>query len=307
MTRYTRRRYGGVDWHHPSVHALMADHSHDRDPFDVVRVLAREMIADARDLGWAGPPFDPVLLASIQSIRARASDVEMESDALIHALPDASLEIVWNNTSPPTRRNFSVCHELGHTLFPDAYDVARHRSGRRCNPEDELERLCDAAAAEILMPVPEFADDVANGGLDVAAIRSLALRYAASPEAVARRITQVSERPCAAVLLTLRLKPKEERRRAQAAFDFGDGTAGPTPKLRVDYAIPSKGIASWFFPPHKSVPDASCAYTALSSSEAAATETWNLGAADVRVNVQAISIPADSEGRGRVLALVARA
>jgi hypothetical protein len=306
VTPHVRKVYGGRSWFNSSVHAIMDGVPADRDPKDVVCGLAQEMVARARALGWSGPPFDPVRLASIESIRVRPSDGPMESDALIRALADGSLEIVWNQDTPSTRRNFSICHELGHTLFPDAYEVVRHRSARRRNPDDELERLCDAAAAEILMPREEFVRDLADLDLDADAISTLARRYAASPEATARRIATLAERSCAAVLLTLRLKLTEERRGKQRTLPLGGrGTVGPHPKLRVDYTIPSSSFGL-HFPEHKSIPDDSCVYEALRGGSTSAVETWSTGKTEVRLAVHALSIPADAEGRLRALALVVR-
>lgn len=302
MTRFSRRTYAGRHWHHPSVHALMDEVGGDRDPLEVVLERARELVADARAIGWSGPPFDPVVLAGLQTIRARPSDAPMDSDALIRALADGSLEIVWNDSSAVTRRNFSICHELGHTLFPDAYEVVRHRSARRRDLEDELERLCDAAAAEMLMPAEEFAQDLVGCDLTGDTVVALARRYVASPEAAARRIATLSERPCASVLLTMRLKPTEARRASQTGFDFGDGVDAPAPRLRVDYMVPSRSFTDRF-PPHKSIPEGSCAYSALNGS-GCGTEAWSTGQATVNLHVNALAIPSDPEGRPRVLALV---
>jgi hypothetical protein len=280
----------------------MEGHPAERDPRDVVCELAREMIVRARALGWSGPPFDPVQLASIESIRVRQSDGPMDSDALIRPLADGSLEIVWNQDTPPTRRNFSICHELGHTLFPDAYEVVRHRSARRRDPEDELERLCDAAAAEILMPREEFVRDLTELDLDGDAISTLATRYAASTEATARRVATLSDRSCAVVVLTLRLKLTEERRAKQRGLDFGGGAVGLEPKFRVDYMIPSTSFG-FRFPEHKSIPDDSCIYEAAQATNSA-VETWSTGKNEVRLRVHALNIPSDAEGRRRALALV---
>jgi len=280
----------------------MEGHPAERDPRDVVRDLAREMLKRARALGWSGPPFDPVQLASIESIRVRQSDGPMDSDALIRALADGSLEIVWNQGTPPTRRNFSLCHELGHTLFPDAYEVVRRRSARRRDPEDELERLCDAAAAEILMPAEEFIRDLTDLDLDGDTISTLATRYAASTEATGRRVATLSDRPCAVIFLTLRLKPTEKRRAKQRGLDFAGRTVEPEPKFRVDYMTPSASFG-FLFPEHKSIPDDSCVYGALQTATPSA-ETWSTGKREVPLRVHVLNIPHDADGQRRALALV---
>jgi Zn-dependent peptidase ImmA (M78 family) len=280
----------------------MSGLSTDLDPFEVVRERARAVVDNARSFGWSGPPFDPVQLASIEGIRARPSDGPLESDALIRALDDGTLEIVWNREAAPTRRNFSIDHELGHTLFPDAYEVVRHRSARRRNLEDELEQLCDAAAAEMLLPAEEFRQDLLDLDLSGEAVRKLAKRYVASPEATACRIATLSERACATILLTMRLKPTETRRENQIGMDFGEGQHVPTARLRVDYMVPSTTFPFWL-PEHKSVPDDSCAYDAVNGT-GDTIETWSTGNRQARLHVSVIEVPSDTEGRSRVLALV---
>lgn len=303
MKRFLRRRYGNRDWHHTSVHALMDQASTNRDPFDVVREKAREIVEEARHSGWSGPPFDPVVLASLQGIRARPSEGPMESDALIRELQDGSLEIIWNENAASTRRNFSICHELGHTLFPDAYEVVRHRGTKQRTVDDELELLCDAAAAEFLFPVPEFREELSRLTLNGDTLRDLAKRYAASPEATARRIVELSDEACAAVVFTMRLKPKEQRTASQTGFCFSGAGREPVPRLRVDYAIRSRDLKI-VFPRHKSVSDSSCLHTGMTTGSASVIETWDMGNARIILSVHAISIPSDEQGRPRVLAFV---
>lgn len=103
-------------------------------------------------------------------------------------------------------------------------------------------------------------------------------------------------------MLTLRLKLTEERRVKQRGLDFGDGAAGPEPRFRVDYMIPSASFG-FHFPEHKSIPDDSCVYDALHAATSAA-ETWNTGKTEVRLRVHALNIPHDADGQRRALALV---
>ena len=61
----------------------------------------------------------------------------------------AGLLIVYSATLSPTRRRFTIAHELGHAVFEGTGpNCPRH--GR------ELERICDLLAAEFLMPRAVF-------------------------------------------------------------------------------------------------------------------------------------------------------
>lgn len=302
-----KRRYGDKDWTHKSVHALMSDRGDHEDPSSVIRGAVRDLADGARQYGWAGPPFDPFVLAELQGIRVSAGPPGMPNDALIRPLSSGDLEIVWSPAAPLARRNFSVFHEIGHTLFPDCFELVRHRRDRdRFDPDRELEGLCDMAASELLMPDPEFPGDLAKrGGLAAAAVEALAARYAASREAVARRAVALQRAPCLAVFLSERHKPADGVKVEQGAFDFYEA---PAKKLRIDYTVSSGAARSVIAPRHKSVPDNSCTYTALREGRAASggVETWTVGGGrELSGRVDALPLSTTPEGDARVLALVA--
>ena len=107
-------------WNHPSVLNLLQGCG-GRDPEAIIREKAREKIDEALDLGWSGPPFNPKRLASILGIKTRPADITFQHDAMIYPVPGQQLEIQFNRLKPESRQNFSICHEIGHTLFPDSY------------------------------------------------------------------------------------------------------------------------------------------------------------------------------------------
>lgn len=92
------------------------------------------------------------------------------------------------------RQRFSIAHEIGHILLFTA--VAKDpRLIRELRSEvlyPTVERLCDAGAAQLLMPTTVFADAVANFGRPARAmVEDLAARFNVSLEAAARRVTEV--------------------------------------------------------------------------------------------------------------------
>lgn len=102
-----------------------------------------------------------------------------------------------NSGSPATRRRFSIAHELGHL---DIYRLTQLRealSHSRANEAadqdaDEVERICDAFAAEILMPAREWSQLTNKAGLSIAVVRKLLRIYDVSLDAGIRRLIDVS-------------------------------------------------------------------------------------------------------------------
>jgi len=126
------------------------------------------------------------------------------------------------------RRRFTWAHELAHTFFP-GFRYQRHY---RCNPGvsprgggNDVEALCDLAAAELLFPAESFGRDLASHGLTVHGAEELSDLYDASLEATVHRMIDLADRPALMVVLKVMNKPADQN----------DPTAAP--QLRVSYAI----------------------------------------------------------------------
>jgi len=305
MTVSQARRGHGQQ--HPSLVALLNECTAASDAEAAVRIRARELVTQARELGWAGPPFDPVLLAEIRGIKVRPSSHELRQDAFVRRDEGGQVEIVWNQNRPTTRTRFSIGHEITHTFFPDCFVTVRNRECTAGSEEskDALERLCDVGAAELLMPLLEFTNDLRSLGVNMEAVDALRDRYQVSRQAACIRAVQLTEHPCAAAFLSHRIKPTEERRLAQGAFSFFDR---PGPKLRVDFMVASRTFRGRTLPRHKSIPVGSRVSglaKAPSSVDAAveAVEEWP----DVMtepLRVVAARVPGSRSDDVRVLALL---
>lgn len=247
-------------WRHESVRALMRKHK-GADPAEIIREKARALVALARGQGWSGPPFDPFILASLLGIKCRASRQLFSAEAQLSPQPGRQLLLEFHPDRPDGRRNYSVCHEIVHTFFDDCYEIVHHRKSKRSasDPIEEVESLCQIGASELLMPEREFEADLSRGNFSLAAAAGLVRRYAASREAVIRRMVHLSDCPCAAVFLSKRLSPREKVAGKRPRL-FPETAA--TPKMRIVYSVPSLGFPL-FLPPHKSVPDGSCVNQAI--------------------------------------------
>src|SRR5690606_3251892 len=150
----------------------------------------------AFEKGWEGPPFSPVQLAALSGIEV------LPNDALLDAcvIPEKKgYRIQYNPFQQPTRINFSIAHEIAHTLLSDCGDSIRNREA---DPSEnrQLEQLCNAAAAEIQLPYAVFSHDANAAPPSIEGLIELAKRYKASLESVFIRYTEVIDRPCAILI-----------------------------------------------------------------------------------------------------------
>lgn len=176
---------------HPSICALLDDEGIN-DPFIAIRKRARAVVTQAQAMGWQGPPFDVSEVASMRGLKVEKTfDFADDLDACV--MPG---KILLNARKPEVRQRYSVAHEVGHTLFPD-YEAMLGRTGklwrRHSDETEEFERLCQAAAAEILLPYDAFQAALLQYGRTIAGIIRTSIGFEASIEATARRMVETAD------------------------------------------------------------------------------------------------------------------
>ena len=294
MIATSRRR----KWSHKSVRALIRA-AGGGDPEAIIRQKARDLVAWAKQHGWTGPPYEPLVLASLRGIKTKATAQLFSAEAQLTPVRGRQLILEFNPDRSAGRKNFSICHEIAHTLFDDCFEMVRQRRAEpdRYGPESEVEQLCQIAAAEILMPEEDFGRDLKRGVFSMHMVRPLMDRYAASREAILRRMVAFSNRPSAVVFLSKRLCPSEKRRSRQRPVS-GDESDAPVPKMRILYAVTTTDFPV-FLPPHKSVPDTSCVCQASGVDRVSeSVERWDLpgfGAWHVQATVLPVPFEADDD------------
>lgn len=212
-----------VRWTHPSVHLLAKGH---RDPVAFMRERARSIAMGAMDEGWSGPPFDPIDLA--ERLGLAVKPVADLPDARIVRHSSARALIEFNPNRARGRVRYSIAHEIGHYLFPDCLDAARHRLAQHevDDPRDwQVEMLCNVAAAEFLMPVGSF-PDLGDVGLDIDDLMKLRMKYEVSSEALLLRVVHLVQEPCLMFAA----------RRVERGADAG--------RYRLDYAVAERGFSA---------------------------------------------------------------
>jgi hypothetical protein len=103
-------------------------------------------------------------------------------------------------SAPPTRQRFSVAHEIAHTFVAPAHQPLNGEPPIRAHlaaplTRDEEERLCHAAAAELLMPRHLFVAETRKLGYSLTSLPPLAHRFRVSLQAALWRMAEVAEMP----------------------------------------------------------------------------------------------------------------
>jgi O-acetyl-ADP-ribose deacetylase (regulator of RNase III) len=179
-------------WTHESVLKLMAE-SGTEDPVEEIKARARELVLRGFELGWEGPPYSPIRLAEYLGIDVKPNDSVLDA----RIVPQKKgFQIQYNPFQRPTRINFSVSHEIAHTLFSDCGEAIRNRENSPMENR-ELEQLCNAAAAEIQLPYAIFSHDANAAPPSIEGLIDLATKYKASLESVFIRYTEVIDTSCA--------------------------------------------------------------------------------------------------------------
>ena len=149
------------------------------------------------------PPVNLLRAGSFQNVRRIEAVAMAQSGRLI---PDGDGFLIQVNAADRlTRQRFSIGHEIGHTLIP-SYRANPHRItetaiGRfsHCRG-DEVETLCDIAAAELLLPMRLFGPLAAEAGCSLGVVDELAEQFQASLIATTRRLVETQLWRCALVV-----------------------------------------------------------------------------------------------------------
>ncbi len=168
------------------------------------RQLVNELV---KQRGREEPPFLAEELAHLQGIKEIERKTDLgKIDALLIKQKDGYI-IKVNVNSPSTRQNYSCAHEIGHIFLHELERVppSNNEEFRRDVSNvfsNNKERLCQIAAAELLMPESVFKKYLSRFGVSVSSIEWLAHIFRVSPAATAIRIAEVSLEPCIAILWT---------------------------------------------------------------------------------------------------------
>jgi hypothetical protein len=195
--------------------------------------------------GHGRPPFLSKEYAPLLGIKRIEKANLGEVSAILIKLHDGDV-IRVNQNHNLARQNFSCAHEIGHALLselnlepcveevefrtfnPQAHRIARTKA---------RERLCDAAATELLMPKVVFKKYLSGFGISIKSLEWLSNIFKVSISSTAIRIAEVSTEPCIALLWRPRLGTKSKVLRL--AWHIGPGNRSRT----KDKYVPKHNLA----------------------------------------------------------------
>ncbi|MFN8592033.1 MAG: ImmA/IrrE family metallo-endopeptidase [Thermomicrobiales bacterium] len=215
----------------------------------------QQLAADLIDLAdFAGPPFDPKRLASIRNVR-EVHRVQMSSAARL--IPDgAYLRIEVNQDHSPGKQNFSIDHEITHTLIPTyANELVDDEETGTFQGSREEELLCDIGAAALLLDPRWLSRFAYQAGPSLALLYSTAEAFTASLEATARQLVAVAPWPAAFVFWEEGFRKEEQKPLplGQLLLPVLPDLVLPQPQIRVKHRYPTRSFPH-FIPLNKSVP-----------------------------------------------------
>jgi Zn-dependent peptidase ImmA (M78 family) len=277
-------RVGGRRYSDPDVLSLIKATGSLVDPRSSVLTQARKRLQTLNK--FHDIPKDPIerltILASIcgiaevvpMNIEQRKGD---KRDALLVPNVSGGRSIIYNPTAPRTRVAFSIAHEIIHTFFPNSINGARFRNicASESREANELERLCDLGASELLMPLSDFQRVAATTGYTLSAVSMLMEIFGSSFEATAFRLASAHPGVATAGLLRYRLRVGEQRQKkavtqtllfsSSATSENGEGAE---PKYRrqslhLSEACNDAHAIRW----NKSFPMESVVYSAAASGD----------------------------------------
>ena len=253
-----------IEWTNSSVLAFAKG----GDPIEEMERLTRDAALSAIEEGWTGPPFDPMELARIRGIEVRPNHTV--ADARVFLVNNV-FEIEYNPHRPKGRVNFSIAHEIAHTLFEDCADEVRHRNRQKWEQRSlQLELLCNVGAAEMMMPVGSFpADD--DRLTTIEDLMELRKCFEVSTEAVLIRMVKLASSRV-------------------ACFSASRITDEVGTSYRVDYRIGSALWSEWASsrPKRRFVSDVLDQCVAIGTT-AKGTEQW--ARCDPELHVEAVALP----------------
>lgn len=191
---------------------------------------ARQLVSQlVEHRGHGRPPFLSEEYAPLLGIKRIEKADLGEVSAILIKLRDGDV-IRVNQNHNPARQNFSCAHEIGHALLSELNLelCVEEAEFRTFNPQAQAmagtrtrERLCDAAATELLMPEIVFKKYLLGLGASISSIESLANIFRVSIRAAAIRIAELSTEPCIALLWLSR--PGTKSKALRLAWHVGPG------------------------------------------------------------------------------------
>jgi Zn-dependent peptidase ImmA (M78 family) len=247
---------------------------------------AKELVSCLiEERGHAKPPFRPEEFAKLRGIKKiLKADLGNVSAVLLRFASGGVIKV--NQRDNQTRQNFSCMHEIAHDILYELRlqldtSYIQYRTANPQAPAKEVskvrERICEAVAAELIMPEEVFGKYLSAFGVSVYSIEWLANIFRVSIRSAAWRIAEVSMEPC--IFLLWQPWPRTKPKGLRLAW-----CAGPGRKL---------GGKSYYMPVHTYVRPPSTLHKAYENDRP--VNSFRLFKLDTTVK----RCPVESKGFGR--------
>lgn len=139
------------------------------------------------------PPVDPEIIAEGEGVDVLYARFKPEvSNNLSGYLDIKDRQIVVNKEISPTRKIFTIAHELGHFMLHQQYAASKTyltlpRHDDYTGEKPAVEKEADVFAANLLMP-----EDMVRKYMDIASIPEMARMFAVSDAAMRHRMSQLT-------------------------------------------------------------------------------------------------------------------
>ncbi|MGI0494483.1 ImmA/IrrE family metallo-endopeptidase [Alkalinema pantanalense CENA528] len=210
--------------------------------------------------------------------------------------------ILIKEDDPIVRQRFTEGHELMELLFDAQADVAQKLNIPTWD-EARKEKLCDAGAAELLMPRSQFSSHLNHLGVSLETARSLSALYQTSLLATLIRMVELASGQHALIVWHRSLKPSERKaakmsrastEQSQAQSEqFKPEQSKPEylPKLRIWWRVTSPDWQAGFLPRDKSIEDTSLIAQALTTGQTQkGQEVLQFGWGTIDGRIEAMSV-----------------
>lgn len=187
-------------WRSRAALALI-EHTSLADPETAIKLRARKLLSEG---GIDGPPTELEILALFQNI-GEIRKCHMRNAGRLVPLPNGQLRIEVREQDVPERQNFTIAHEIAHTLIPspinEVIEVVKTGAFQLDSGEgNEEEHLCDIGAAALLMDTSWLHKHVRGRSIDIAMLQSAAKTFQVSLHAMARQLSAIAETSMAFVI-----------------------------------------------------------------------------------------------------------
>ncbi len=272
------------------------------DPAVAISTLAENLIDD---VGFDGPPFRPDILASFQGINDIRRCPMVSAARLVPS--DRGLIVEVNVDHSPSKQNFSIDHEITHTLLPtySGQSVDDVVTGQ-FSLSNEEELLCDIGASTLLLDGRWLRPLAQDAGPSLNTLFRLAETFEASLQATALKLAELDIWPCAFVMWEEGYRKNERVSEQQITLPGFHRAKGPAPKLRVVTPYVSASFGR-YIPLNKSADRGSLVQACVESNAITrGVEVFNFGARSESLYCENIHVPYTSGGlaRSRVISLL---